>query len=372
MKKIRANIADLGDRIDVFPCYAGKKIKPPAGSLKVYSSNPFYKGAVDLTFEIPRASRIRVYDARVFFPNMVIDIDGEHWSDIGKARADSFELLAPHRDIIIPTGVTIPTNNNFTNYCHFLQECAPALRKLQSTPDVPGAIFPPISQEYQRTALDVFGFRPSHLTQLARGVFRFDYIDFFTFTDHSRHRHDLWSKALYEVVDKLRAKAGVGSSDLPKKIFISRRETPRRLCEDIDWLGDILAKEGFAEVNLTGMSLLDQVRLFSGATHVVAIHGAGLVNTMFCRPGTRVVELQPPNIKNTNFLRLSVQFELMHTLYQEFDEVGGLRSDNDYTWSIANKDFVRDLTLSEVSENQAAPSLISRPETVSRSIPTAI
>jgi capsular polysaccharide biosynthesis protein len=34
-----------------------------------------------------------------------------------------------------------------------------------------------------------------------------------------------------------------------------------------------------------------QTRLFSEAGHVIAGHGAGLTNLMYCRPGTRVLEM---------------------------------------------------------------------------------
>jgi hypothetical protein len=34
------------------------------------------------------------------------------------------------------------------------------------------------------------------------------------------------------------------------------------------------------------------VRLFAEATHILAPHGAGLTNLVFCRPGTAVCELQ--------------------------------------------------------------------------------
>lgn len=37
--------------------------------------------------------------------------------------------------------------------------------------------------------------------------------------------------------------------------------------------------------------LTDTIRAFAGASAVVAVHGAGLQNIMFCRPGTQVIEL---------------------------------------------------------------------------------
>ena len=36
-----------------------------------------------------------------------------------------------------------------------------------------------------------------------------------------------------------------------------------------------------------------RANLFSSTSVVFAVHGAGLSNIIFCRPGTRIVEVQP-------------------------------------------------------------------------------
>jgi capsular polysaccharide biosynthesis protein len=43
------------------------------------------------------------------------------------------------------------------------------------------------------------------------------------------------------------------------------------------------------------MSFEEQVGLFASASVIVAIHGAGLANLVFSRPGTKVIELFPPS-----------------------------------------------------------------------------
>jgi len=39
------------------------------------------------------------------------------------------------------------------------------------------------------------------------------------------------------------------------------------------------------------MPVLDQMIAFAEATHVVGTHGAGLVNLLWCLPGTKVIEI---------------------------------------------------------------------------------
>jgi capsular polysaccharide biosynthesis protein len=51
---------------------------------------------------------------------------------------------------------------------------------------------------------------------------------------------------------------------------------------------------GFTSCRLETMPLADQVALFHRAECVVGPHGAGLTNLLFCRSGTKVVEIGTP------------------------------------------------------------------------------
>jgi capsular polysaccharide biosynthesis protein len=62
-----------------------------------------------------------------------------------------------------------------------------------------------------------------------------------------------------------------------------------------------IAPLGFRKVTLSGMSVSEQCELFSSAEVVVAPHGAGLTNLLFCREGTRVVEIFPPTYINPGY-----------------------------------------------------------------------
>lgn len=54
-------------------------------------------------------------------------------------------------------------------------------------------------------------------------------------------------------------------------------------------------------VVLENMPLLDQIALFYGASCVVAQHGAGLSNILFCRPGTKVIEINDGSMGHVDF-----------------------------------------------------------------------
>ncbi len=63
------------------------------------------------------------------------------------------------------------------------------------------------------------------------------------------------------------------------------------------------------------MSVKEQVKLFAEAELVVAAHGAALTNLVFCSPGTRIVELFPPDYVNVCFWALSTQVDGLEYRY---------------------------------------------------------
>jgi hypothetical protein len=76
------------------------------------------------------------------------------------------------------------------------------------------------------------------------------------------------------------------------RIYISRRDASNRQETKTErLLTEQLSRHGFESVVLTGMKFVDQVSLFRNAEVVLAPHGAGLANLVFCSPGTRVIEL---------------------------------------------------------------------------------
>ncbi|WP_180955397.1 glycosyltransferase family 61 protein [Peribacillus deserti] len=76
------------------------------------------------------------------------------------------------------------------------------------------------------------------------------------------------------------------------RIYIRRTHYRRVLNEEE--LITVLKEYGFIPVELETMSVSDQVNLFSGAECIIAPHGAGLTNIVFCDPGTKIIEIFPP------------------------------------------------------------------------------
>ncbi|MCP9926744.1 DUF563 domain-containing protein [Cyanobium sp. CH-040] len=91
----------------------------------------------------------------------------------------------------------------------------------------------------------------------------------------------------------------------PEKLYISRRGSGKREIVGNGGLGEELGRRGFTELFLESMSWREQVNAFSHAREIVAAHGAGLANLVFCRNTPLVVELFNSKYVHWCFWKLS-------------------------------------------------------------------
>jgi capsular polysaccharide biosynthesis protein len=88
-------------------------------------------------------------------------------------------------------------------------------------------------------------------------------------------------------------------------VFISRGAAARRRLSNEDDLWPILARAGFEKVQMERLAFSQQVALMRQTAVLVAPHGAGLANMMFCPTGARVVEIADLEFPNPNFYALA-------------------------------------------------------------------
>jgi len=93
-----------------------------------------------------------------------------------------------------------------------------------------------------------------------------------------------------------------------QRIFISRKQRRRVINEDE--LVAVLSKFGFKSIAPESLSVAEQVSLFANAEVVIGVHGAALTNTVFCSPGTKVIEIFAPDYVNPCYRKLSSQVGL--------------------------------------------------------------
>ena len=99
-----------------------------------------------------------------------------------------------------------------------------------------------------------------------------------------------------------------------RKILVLRPGAVTRRIQNSDEL--MLNLKGWETVVLEKMSIREQMKTFAEASHVMAAHGAGLTNLLWCQPGTKVIEIQDKNMLHKKvYPVLSHHLGLEHKLY---------------------------------------------------------
>ncbi len=94
------------------------------------------------------------------------------------------------------------------------------------------------------------------------------------------------------------------------RIYLSRRSTPYRRVLNEDRVMEFLAPFGFQSVRLEKLSFVEQVSLMASAEVVIVPHGAGATNTVFCNPGTTIIEIFAPNYVENFYWIVALQCHL--------------------------------------------------------------
>ncbi len=86
-----------------------------------------------------------------------------------------------------------------------------------------------------------------------------------------------------------------------RRIFISRKKAELRKILNEDDITTFLDTYGFETILLENLSVVEQAQLFYESEWIIGIHGAGLTNLVFTRPGTHVIELFQEHLDETFF-----------------------------------------------------------------------
>ena len=196
-------------------------------------------------------------------------------------------------------------SGNFGNYYHWMLDIVPKLQlRPFSAEDFPGTILlPPAGLSCQHETAQLLlrhGHRVTHLRSgEAIHVDRLDFLPNMTGAGHAPH------PCLAQFFDSVAAAFGPLASGGGRRIYVSRQHaTNRRLLNEAAVIA-LLAESGYEVVDTAAMPMAEQIAMFAQATHIVAPHGAGLANIMFCAPGTRLCELQMDRYMNLCFRKLA-------------------------------------------------------------------
>ena len=188
--------------------------------------------------------------------------------------------------------VTLPWGG-VTNYGHFLLDCMPAVAQCRDMPALRGHrfMFPPLTH-WQKRHLELAGL--ADYDELPGEIYWADEILWTSCLDHFMHWPNDNLNLLAELATRLhRAAEPVAAG----KLYISRQGDAKRLFPQETALEAALMRRGFAVVRPERLAIDEQIALFRGARAVVGCTGAGFANCIFCRPGARLVEVQPTQLQ---------------------------------------------------------------------------
>ena len=95
-----------------------------------------------------------------------------------------------------------------------------------------------------------------------------------------------------------------------KRIYVNRGQVVHRKVVNEPHIIDLLKRLGFESVALDTLSLTEQIALMAGAEVVIAPHGAGLTNIVFCEPGTKIIEFLHPASVNVMYWTICNEIKL--------------------------------------------------------------
>lgn len=241
---------------------------------------------------------------------------GEFWATILTADDRALELRelsfrswqAPFirsQETIRMKRATWVVERVYDNHSHWLTAHLPKLLMLRDEGLDSDVILPAKLAPAVEASLRLFGMPPENYQ-------RFDprksiLVDELTVVSSDRFRPELL---------KLVARhCPVPVSENPmRRVFISRTGATRRRLLNEDELWPDLEKAGFERVRMETLDFEEQVRLMRETAVLVAPHGAGLTNMMFCPEGTHVVEFADLSFPNPNFYAVASALRLNYWL----------------------------------------------------------
>jgi capsular polysaccharide biosynthesis protein len=109
-------------------------------------------------------------------------------------------------------------------------------------------------------------------------------------------------------------------TDLPPRLFCSRRTTLKRACRNTDEVEQLFASHGFEIVFPEDHSLADQVAMFRTAEVIAGFAGSALFNIAFCETPCTVLMITPESYTARNeYLFASVRGHRLHTIWTRPD-----------------------------------------------------
>jgi len=104
--------------------------------------------------------------------------------------------------------------------------------------------------------------------------------------------------------------------DQKKRLYLSRKDAlTRRVLNEVELI-ETLKYYNFEFIELSNISIKDQINLFSNSEIIVGPHGGAFSNIVFCEENTNIIEFMPVTYTSYCFLIISKLISLNHKILQ--------------------------------------------------------
>jgi len=291
--RLKTTTSEESDAVKCLPAHPEQfmPLKPPLS----LSKKPVWELS-QTQLNSAAANTFQLRDARLWFDGFNTVVWDNHSRVISDASRGFTEIVHSAMDSYTATALNGRTcvlgNRNASNYYHWMNDILPRLHVLEKSGIVIDSIdqfvVHPLEHAFQYETLKRFGITESKLC----------------IAEHLNYVHcDELFVPLYgsNTLGKGQAPwnpAFIKSSFLDQpcaqhdqRLYISRKQASGRSINNESELILELEKRGFRTIELEGLSVAQQARLFNGASVILSPHGAGLSNIVFCEPSTTVIEL---------------------------------------------------------------------------------
>ena len=265
----------------------------------------------------------RIPHGRVFGPGNVLSPDGRTIArdvslDFGKSPDDHWLLNYQKIPLPVPLDGTVAVIATTLGhgYCHWLLEEVPRFLKLGRTAADMTKIIGHGESLFGREMLAMHGWNGQWIEPGRRSHYDCEQLVVPNLAGIDGRPTPKVVKQLVDFVEPLR---DAGASPWGERIYVTREQARRRRVTNETEVWALLAPRGFVKVRLEEMTWREQIQAFGAAKEIVAPHGAGLANVVFCRPGATVVEMFGRSYVNGLFWQLS---GLNHLDYRPIVEAG--------------------------------------------------
>lgn len=177
------------------------------------------------------------------------------------------------------------------NYFHWLFDALPRIHFLQKSgwfDQVDWFVVPRYKHHFQKATLRLLGIGEDKIIEGHQEThIQADRLLASTYARYGDHI-PVW---VCDFLRKSFSDTAMPDAASPSHIYISRSDSGSRVVANEAELLEVLDNHGFTKITLSDLSFQEQVKVFAAAKVIVAPHGAGLANLVFCEKGTKVVEL---------------------------------------------------------------------------------